>query len=627
MNRPLDIITPETAGNLGGLFRERVRRSPYGCAYRRFDSQGRCCACTSWAGTAALAARWQEAMRREGLQPGDRVAIMLKNSLEWVLFDLAALGLGLVTVPLYVNDRPENFARIIQETGSRILLIEGVEQWERIREVQGRLDTLVRIISLTLACTRECDLRLALLDDWLPDSAGDYEAGDWPPDALASIVYTSGTTGNPKGVMLSHANILTNVHAGIKRVVIHPDDLFLSFLPLSHTLERTAGYYVPLMSGASVAHVRSLEQLPDDLTEVRPTIIISVPRVFERLHNKITGKLDAGPRWKRRLFDLTIAVGWRRFLHSQGRGGWSPLYLLWPLLDRVAAQRIRAALGGRVRMAISGGAPLNPEIARFFIALGLPLLQGYGLTETSPVISVNSLEDNRPETVGRPLSGVEVEIGANSELLVRGPNLMSGYWRNPDATAAVIDRQGWLHTGDQARIAASGQIIITGRLKEIIVLANGEKVAPAELEMALNADRLFEQTMVVGEGRPYLSALLVLNEAEWFKLAGTLAVDAASHAALESAAVEQALLERIAPRLARFPGYARIRRVRALRTPWNVQEGLMTATLKLRRKQLQERYADEIENMYAGHGYASTPLSAHDSAQLVLAPRTESKGT
>lgn len=601
MNRPLDIITPETAGTLAGLFRERVRRTPDDCAYRRFDHQGGCCECTSWAETAALAARWQAALRREGLQPGDRVAVMLRNCLEWVLFDLAALGLGLVTVPLYVNDRPENFALIIAETEARLLLIEGVEQWESIRQVQGRLDSLVRIVSLTPACTHECDPRLVLLDDWLPESSASYATGHWPPDTLASIVYTSGTTGRPKGVMLSHANILTNAYASVSRVPVYPDDLFLSFLPLSHTLERTAGYYVPIMAGAGVAHCRSLEQLADDLASIRPTIIISVPRVFERVHRKITGRLAAGPRWKRLLFDLTLSIGWRRFLHGQGRGDWSPLLLLWPLLDRLAAQRIRAALGGRLRLAISGGAPLNPDIARFFISLGLCLLQGYGLTETSPVVSVNGEQDNRPESVGRPLPGIEAAIGADSELLVRGPNVMSGYWHNPEAGAAVIDRQGWLHTGDQARIAVSGHIIITGRLKEIIVLANGEKVAPAELEMAISTDRLFEQTMVVGEGKPFLSALLQLNEAEWTRLADTLAVDAAQTELLQSERVEQALLARIAPMLAHFPGHARIRRVHAGLAPWNVQDGLLTATLKLRRKQLLERYAGEIERMYAGH--------------------------
>ena len=601
MNRPLDIITPEQAGTLAGLFRERVRRTPEGCAYRRFDNRGDCCDCTSWGETASLAARWQAALRREGLQPGERVAVMLRNSLEWVLFDLAALGLGLVTVPLYVNDRPENFALIIEETSARLLLIEGVDQWERIRQVHGRLDSLRRIVSLIRACTRECDLRLALLDEWLADSDDDYAAGTWPAETLASIVYTSGTTGNPKGVMLSHANILSNAYAGISRVPIYPDDLFLSFLPLSHTLERTAGYYVPIMAGASVAHCRSLEQLPEDLVAVRPTIIVSVPRVFERVHSKITARLAREPRWKRRLFELAIAVGWRRFLHRQGRASWSPLFLLWPLLDRRIAGRVRAALGGRIRLAISGGAPLKPEIARFFIALGLNLLQGYGLTETSPVISVNTEADNHPESVGQPLPGVQVAIGADQELLVRGDNVMSGYWTDPDASAAVIDQHGWLHTGDQASIDAGGHITITGRIKEIIVLANGEKISPLEIEMAITGDRLFEQSMVLGDGRPYLSALLVLNDDEWSRLAGSVGIDAASDAALESTVIEQALLARIAPHLAHFPGYARIRRVHASRSPWNVQDGLLTATLKLRRKQVLERYAEQIEKLYEGH--------------------------
>jgi long-chain acyl-CoA synthetase len=601
MDRTTDFITPEAAGTLAGLLLERVRRSPAGCAYRRFDQEGNCCSCTSWAETAALAARWQEAMRSEGLQPGDRVAVMLRNGLEWVLFDLAALGLGLVTVPLYVNDRPENFAFIIQETEARLLLIEGVDQWERIREVQGRLDSLVRIVSLTPACTRDCDPRLILLADWLPDNAAGYDAGRWPRESLATVMYTSGTTGNPKGVMLSHANILANAYAGISLVPVYPDDLFLSFLPLSHALERTAGYYVPMMAGASVAHVRSLEQLPDDLAAIRPTIIISVPRLYERVHKKITGALAAGPSWKRWLFELAVHVGWRRFLHSQGRAGWSPLLMLWPLLDRLVAKRVMAALGGRVRQAVSGGAPLGPEISRFFIALGLTLLQGYGLTETSPVVSVNTPADNLPETVGRPLAGIEVAVGEHSELLVRGPHVMSGYWRNPDASAAAIDRQGWLHTGDQARIADSGQIIITGRIKEIIVLANGEKISPVEIEMAINADHLFEQVMVVGEGKPYLTALLALNGPEWIKLAGALGVDAAHEAVLESKRVEQTLLERIAPRLSHFPGYAMIRRVHASRTPWNVQDGLLTANFKLRRQQILERFADDVEKMYAGH--------------------------
>ena len=351
MNPKTDIITPDIAGTLPGLFRERVKRTPRACAYQRFDLHDRCCDCISWAETALQAVRWQEALRREGLAAGDRVAVMLKNSLEWVLFDLAALGLGLVTVPLYARDRPTNFAFILEETGARLLFIEGVPQWEGIIQVRERLDALVRIVTVTPACRQDCDPRLKELAEWLPDGSWEYDPGRREPAALATIVYTSGTTGDPKGVMLSHANILANAHAGLQRVPVGPDDLFLSFLPLSHTLERTAGYYAAIMAGACVAHVRSLEKIPDDFAAVNPTIIVSVPRIFERVHKRIMARLAGGPGWRRRLFELTVQIGWQRFLRSQGRGSWSPLFLLWPLLERLVAQRVLDGLGGRLRLA------------------------------------------------------------------------------------------------------------------------------------------------------------------------------------------------------------------------------------------------------------------------------------
>lgn len=595
MNRQTDIITPEVAGTLPALFRERVRRSPDACAYRHFTRDERCCETVTWEEVAARAARWQEAMRQEGLQAGDRVAIMLRNGLEWVLFDLAALGLGLVMVPLFANDRPENVAFIMEETGARLLLMDGASHRDRIRELLPRLAGVERIVSMAPMGTL-ADPRLVELDRWLPEAAAGYDAGAWPPEALATIVYTSGTTGPPKGVMLSHANIIDNAFASISRVPVFPDDRFLSFLPLSHTLERTVGYYIPLMAGACVTHVRSLETLADDFKMVRPTIIIAVPRVFERVYGRLSGRLAAEPRWRRRLFNLTVEMGWQRF-----QGSWSPRLILWPLLKRLVADQVMAALGGRVRVTISGGAPLNPEVARVFISLGLPILQGYGLTETSPTVSVNTEDDNRPDTVGRPIPGVEVKTAGNGELLIRGPGLMAGYWRNPAATAAAIDREGWFHSGDQATIDETGRIRITGRLKEIIVLANGEKVPPADLELAIAVDPLFEQVLVLGEGRPFLAALVVLNRGQWERLADRLGLDRQQPAVPPDDRVEQLLLERIAARLARFPGYAKIRRVWATSTPWEVDEGLLTATMKLRRQQLLKRFAPEIERLYEGH--------------------------
>ncbi|KAF0219323.1 MAG: long-chain acyl-CoA [Geobacteraceae bacterium] len=601
MKRETDIIDPKTAGTLAGLLRERVRRSPQAPAYLRFAEEENRWEEISWEEVAKRAALWQGAFRKENLRSGDRVAVMLRNSLEWVLFDLAATGLGLVTVPLFVNDRPENFASILEETGARLLLIEGVEQWERIERVSKRLVGIRRIVTLQPVCEKDCDPRLCEVGKWLPKHGDEFAVRNCEPEELATVVYTSGTTGNPKGVMLSHANILENAHAGLKLVTVYPDDLFLSFLPLSHTLERTVGFYVPMMTGACVAHVRSIEKLAEDLVAVRPTVLVAVPRIFERVHRKIMEELDEKPPLARKLFFLTVAVGWMRFKHLQGRAGWAPLLPLWPLLRRAVASRVTARLGGRLRFAISGGAPLSPSVARVFIGLGVNILQGYGLTETSPVISVNTIEDNMPATVGLPFPGVEVKTAADEELLVRGPNVMLGYWRNEEATKAVIDDDGWLHTGDMARIDAKGHIRITGRIKEIIVLSTGEKVPPEDIEVAIVQNHLIEQALVVGEGRPYLGAIVVLNERQWVKLAARLGIDPDDSNMLDNEKVQRAVLERIAVRLKRFPGYAQVRRVFVTLSPWSVQEGLITATLKLRRKALLARFAGKVESLYTGH--------------------------
>ncbi len=598
MAHTTDIIDPQAAGTLPGLFRERVRRSATACAYRRFNPEEGWRE-ISWIEVRDLAARWQGGLQQEKLKPGDRVAVMLKNCLEWVLFDLASLGLGLVTVPLFANDRPQNFAFILEQTGARLLLIGGIEQWRRIEGVDARMSGIERIVSLQQTCEENSDPRLIELASWLPAQAGEYAVYPSAPGSLATIVYTSGTTGTPKGVMLSHANLLGNAFAGLQRIPVYPDDVFLSFLPLSHTLERTVGYYVPMMSGACVAHVRSIDKLPEDLLEVRPTVLNSVPRIYERVHKKIMAGLENRPLI-RRVFFLAVNTGWKRFLHLQGRTGCTPQLMLWPLLKKYVADRVAKGFGGQLRVAISGGAPLAPPISRVFIGLGVNLLQGYGLTETSPVVSVNTPEDNLPSTVGKPLPGIEAAITPGGELLVRGPNVMLGYWRNDAAAAAVIDDGGWFHTGDLARIDADGHITITGRLKEIIVLSTGEKIPPEDLEIAITVNPLFEQAMVVGEGHPYLAALVTLNGAEWEKLAGELHL-APGERTLADQQVEEVLLTEIARRLVRFPGYAQVRRVHATLSPWNVEDGLITSTLKLRRRELLETYAQEVASLYAGH--------------------------
>ena len=600
-----DIIRLDQAAALGTVFVERVRRSPEQVAYLQYDREAQAWQRATWKQVATEAARWQEALRRERLRPGERIALMMSNRQEWALFDLAAQGLGLVTVPLYTNDRAENTRHVLEDSRAKLLLLETDDQWRALEPISESLASLQRILTLHPVAHNlhwdDRELRPVPVALWLPKQAPEYEARPVAPDELATIVYTSGTTGAPKGVMLSHRNILWNIDAVLQCIDVFQDDLFLSFLPLSHTLERTAGYYAPLVAGASVAFARSIPELAEDLQTLRPTVLISVPRIFERVYARIQDKLAADPPPVRALFRLARTVGLRRFAHEQGRAGWGVRLLLWPLLDRLVGQKVRARLGGRLRVAVSGGAPLSPEISELFLGLGVTLIQGYGLTETSPVISANTPQDNIPASVGRPLPGIEVRIAEADEVLVRCPSVMLGYWNLPEATAEAIDPEGWLHTGDQARIE-DGHIFLTGRIKEIIVLANGEKVPPSDMEMAIAMDGLINQVMIVGEGRPFLTALVTLEPEAYARLAsveegltGDLAHDRYSNR------LQEILLARIAERLRGFPGYAKILRLAVLDRPWSIDSGMMTPTMKIKRARVMDACRREIDALYEDH--------------------------
>jgi len=595
----IDYIIPEVAHTLAGLFEERVRRTPGATAYRYFDKTSNTWKDLSWHEMEAHVARWRAALAQESLQPGDRVALILRNCPQWVMFDQAALGLGLVVVPLYVNDRAENIAYILHDAGVKLLLIQDADHWRLLQPVREQLSGLLRILALHSVGEEHPDSRLCEIDEWLPQKGEAPLLHSANTDDLATIVYTSGTTGRPKGVMLSHGNILCNAHAVLQTMQGYREEVFLSFLPLSHTFERTVGYYLPIMAGTTVAYVRSTAKLMEDLVLVRPAVLLSVPRIFERAYGKLQSRFE-GRRAMQWLFELTVSIGWRRFLYQQGRGNWRFSFLLWPLLDRLVARKVIASLGGRIRIASCGAAPLSPTIAKVFIALGLPLVQGYGLTEASPVVSANPLTDNDPNSAGVPLAGVKVRIGPDDELLVKGPSVMLGYWHNPGRTAETINDEGWLHTGDQARIE-NGHIYITGRLKEIIVLTNGEKVPPEELETAIALDPLFDQVITVGEGRPYLSTIAVLDPAQWQRLAHELEVDPSDPASLKRAAVREAVLRRMAQQLRSFPGYTHIRRVALTLEPWTIENGLLTPTLKLRRSRVLKRFSAEVAALYLEH--------------------------
>jgi long-chain acyl-CoA synthetase len=594
------IIPVEVAVTLDGLFRERVAHTPERVAQLDYNEQHRNWRSYTWEQIDRQVARWQAALEKEGLQAGERVAVMLRNSPEWVTYDQAALGLGLVTVPLYTQDRAENVAYIISDSSSKVLLIEGAEQWQALSEVRDRLGSLVRILTV-VPVSDSSEPRLMCLADWLPETGGETRHLPRDPNGLATIVYTSGTTGRPKGVMLSHHNILSNTAASSDVLVAGYDDLFLSFLPLSHTFERTCGYYLAVMTGASTAFSRGIPQLAEDLQAMRPTLLISVPRIYERVYGAIRAKLDEGPPFRKKLFELAVAIGYARFEHAQRRGPWLPSFLLWPVLNVLVAKKILARLGGRLRAAISGGAALPPDISRVFLGLGLTVLQGYGMTEASPVVCGNRPHDNVPASVGATLPGVEVKLGASNALMIKGPNVMLGYWNNQQATSEVLGSDGWLNSGDIARIDAQGRVYITGRLKEIIVLSNGEKISPSDVEGAIVRDPLIEQVMLLGEGKPYLSVIVVLNAEQWKKACAERGLDSASPEAMRSKPVEELLLSRIAAQMKAFPGYAQVRRVAATLEPWTIENGILTPTMKVKRAKVMEAFNKEVAEMYAGH--------------------------
>jgi len=602
MTTHTDIISLDIAKHLPGLFAERVRRSPESIACRQYNEISQQWYQLTWREMEQSVALWRAAFANENLQQGDRVAIMLRNGMEWVFFDLAALSLGLVTVPLYPNDRADSAAYILQNSNSKLLFINDIFEQKELVE-HAVFNQLQRVITLTSSVINSSPVNCLTLDVWL-NNAQDIVPSQAPidPHSLASIVYTSGTTGHPKGVMLSHHNILWNAWSGMQSVPIYPDDSFLSFLPLSHTLERSIGYYLPIMAGATIIYARSIPQLAEDLLEQKPSVLISVPRIYERIYNRVQDQLKSKSRFAQMLFQCAVHIGWLNFEYQQKRIGWKPSLLLYPLLNHLIGKKIQNRVGGRLRVAICGGAPLAEHIAKTFIALGLPILQGYGLTETSPVIGVNKAEKNLPRSIGLPLQDVNIQFSNAGELQVKSPGVMLGYWDNPEATADTIDENGWLHTGDLGMQDNNGYIHITGRLKDIIVLANGEKVPPADMEMALTGDPFIEHALIIGEGRAFLSALIVLTDEAWVELSKQAKLATNDPQTLKSHPyVEQLLLGRIQKQLHDFPSYAQVIRLVISLHPWTVENGLSTPTLKAKRQQILAQYSHQIDTLYEGH--------------------------
>ncbi|MHB1567317.1 MAG: AMP-dependent synthetase/ligase [Acidiferrobacter sp.] len=544
-----------TLTSLGALLPARVAASGDDPAYGAYD--GTAWHYWSWRQAQGEVERLRDALYAEGLRLGDRVAICARNSAMWAFCDLAALSLGLVVVPLYANDRAENLVFCLTDADVRLLFIDHVPPPEVLA------CGLARIVGFTAL---EHTVALA---DWAASRAVAPVVAVTRAD-LATIVYTSGTTGRPKGVMLTHGNILADC-AGLMTAiveVVQGRHRFLSFLPLSHMFERTVAHFIAVTIDAETIYARGITELAEDLRTVRPTLLVSVPKIFERSYARIQARLQTRPLMAR-LVAATVAA---HRACDRGTAGWGTR-LTARLLDVAVGRRLRAHFGGALQYVFLGGAAAPLPLLEFFTGIGLRFLQGYGLTEAAPVVTCVRVGDRDLRSVGRPVPGVTVTF-VDGELLVRGPTVMRGYWRNPDATAAIIDSDGWLHSGDRG-YWVDGQVYLTGRVKDIIVLSSGEKVAPVDAEQAILMDPVFEQAVIIGEGRGMLGLIAVTTLKD-----------------------ERALIDRANRQLHAFPGYTRIRTARVVEGPWTVENGLLTPTLKVKRHEVEQRYAAVIAAMY-----------------------------
>lgn len=575
-------------------------------ALRQFDKETKSWHSLSYAQLMVRVMEWRRAYAAMNLERGTRIGILMPNSIDHACADQAALANCLVPVPLHAIDTPGASAFILSDSRAKVLVTNKLTRWKQIKAAGGDLQDLTAVIITEDEVDDETGM-VRGLSEWLAAGTHVVELPEGPKeDDLAGIVYTSGTTGRPKGVMLTHGNIVSNVKATLECVFPQVGDIFLSFLPLSHTFERTAGYYLALATGCTIAYNRSVLLLADDLKTIRPTVIISVPRVYERIFARVHDKLKKSRPAARYLFDWAVEIGWRDFcrrnhlpVEHTGRAWLDGL--MRPLVRKVSSTLLDQ-FGGRLRIAISGGAALSSKVARTFCGLGLPIIQGYGMTEASPIIAGNNRTLNQPNTVGKPFNNVEVRLGEGDEIQIKGPSITHGYWNRPDATADAFTEDGWFRTGDVGGFNELGLLSIKGRIKEIIVTSTGEKVPPADLEAAIETDPLFSQCYVIGENRPYLSLITVVNPDEWASFAKSCGVDPADPASLDNPSVKTAALKRAKTAAGEFPHYALPRAVVLTQEPWTIENGLITPTLKLKRGPLSKKFANVIAQLYATHG-------------------------
>lgn len=541
-----------------------------------------------------------------GVARGDRVAIMAESRPEWVLSDLATLSRGAVLVPIYPTLSAPQARYILEDCGAKAVIVSTPDQLEKIRSMQPQLPGLQTVVLMDgtgsdgVLTFDELARRghAQMVEAWGAGKDFRDAARQIAPDDLATIIYTSGTTGEPKGVMLTHASLVANMEAGAAALDVGQDDSAVSFLPLSHAFERMVSY-IYLFCGVSIVFAESMETIGRDVAAVRPTLFTGVPRVYEKIHARIVEKARSGSAVKRRLFDWAAGVATRR-----GRAlltGTTPgpvLAAQVALADRLVFSKIRAGVGGRLRYLVSGSAPLPVPVAEFFFGVGLPIIEGYGLTETAPILTVNPPSAPRAGTVGRAVRGVELRIAADGEILARGPNIMTGYYNKPDATAEVI-RDGWLHTGDVGSLDAGGYLSITDRKKDLLVTSGGKKIAPQPLESALKQHPLVGEAIVLGDRRRYASALIVPDFSALESRLAELGRSPAPRPDLVKRPDVVSLYQEIVDSLNRdLAQYERIKRIGILPRELSMERGELTPTLKVKRKVIEEQWRDEIDALY-----------------------------
>ncbi len=558
----------------------------------------------SWRQAAAEVSRLSRGLRALGIGPGDRVALIAENRPEWLISDIAVMAAGAITVPAYTTNAPDDHLHVLTNSGAKAAIVSGPRLAPPFLDAARRAPRLEFAVAMEpLGFRQDIGVEIHPWADVLarggdaPDDVADMVARLKRTDS-ACVIHTSGTGGTPKGVMLSHGAILSNCKGALEAfadAIVEDEEVFLSFLPLSHSYEHTAGQFFPITIGAQIYYAEGAEHLTANMVEVRPTIMTAVPRLYEALYQRITLGVERAAGVKEKLFLKALELGKRKYQKPESLG-WRER-AVDAVLDRLVRRRLRARFGGRLKFFVSGGAPLSYDIGLFFTALGVNILQGYGQTETAPVVSCNLLGRVKLHTVGPPFTGVEVRIAGDGEILVRGELVMQGYWGDDAATAEAI-RDGWLYTGDIGLIDEDGYLQITDRKKDIIVNSGGDSVAPQRIEGKLTLEPEISQAMVYGDRRPYLVALIVPDE----EVMGRWAEAHDRPADLAALAGDPAFHRAIAPAVERvnrgLSAIERVRRFMLAREAFGMENGLLTPTLKIRRHKIKEIYGAALEALY-----------------------------